>query len=281
MNVSIVIPVYNEALELDACLQAISKQTVMPFEVIVVDNNSTDNTRDIAAAYSFVKLTTEPKQGVVHARTTGFNAARGEIIARIDADTVIPDDWVAYLQTLFGTTKLDAVSGVAEYYNLSGAGFFNRADARLRRYLAKRLEGAMYLWGANMAIRKIAWQQIAHEVCMQNGIHEDYDLGLHLQGHGLAVGFDENLKVGVSSRRIDVGYREFMRYTLASPRTYAYHNAGHQMLWYGVSVAAAVMYLPTHIMYRGYDDRSKRFMLRKLFAERSTPPRIDPTTNVA
>src|SRR5688500_17107775 len=93
LRASVVIPVYNEADSLDLCLSAIAAQTTQPFEVIVVDNNSTDTTAEIAASYPFVRLVYESRQGVVHARNTGFNLAQGDIIARIDADTVIESGW--------------------------------------------------------------------------------------------------------------------------------------------------------------------------------------------
>src|SRR5689334_10679087 len=102
MKTSIVIPVYNEAAQLGACLRAIAQQTVKPLEVIVVDNNSTDGTRAVAEAYDFVTVLEEPRQGVVHARSRGFDAARGDIIARIDADSILPADWLANVETVFG-----------------------------------------------------------------------------------------------------------------------------------------------------------------------------------
>src|SRR5438309_1400799 len=101
MKVSIVIPVYNEGPALGACLDAIARQTSRPFEVIVVDNNSSDDTVPIARHYGFVRLIHEKRQGVVHARTAGFNAARGDIIARIDGDTILPENWVASCKEVF------------------------------------------------------------------------------------------------------------------------------------------------------------------------------------
>jgi len=92
-KISIVIPVYNEESQLAACRDAISQQKESPFEVIVVDNNSTDSTVRVALSFPFVTLIREPRQGVMHARTTGFDAARGDIIGRIDADTILPPDW--------------------------------------------------------------------------------------------------------------------------------------------------------------------------------------------
>jgi len=281
MNISIIIPVYNEASQLDACLRAIALQTVAPLEVIVVDNNSTDNSVAVAESYSFVRLLHESKQGVVHARTRGFNAARGDILGRIDADTIMPDDWVATLKEIFSNKNVDATSGIAGYYNLAAAGIFNAGDLRMRRYLAKYLKNTMYLWGANMAVRKTAWNLICNEVCYKNGIHEDYDIALHLQKHGGVVTFDERLKVAVSSRRIDVGCLEFLRYTMTSSRTYSQHGIAHDWLWRSVTLSAAITYVPGHIMHRGYDAALHRFTLRKLFSPKTTIPRVDPTTNVA
>jgi len=64
MNVSIIIPVYNEASQLDACLSAIAVQGIKPFEVIVIDNNSTDDSLEVAGRYGFVKLLSESRQGL-------------------------------------------------------------------------------------------------------------------------------------------------------------------------------------------------------------------------
>src|SRR5689334_13492261 len=97
LRVSFVIPVYNEAEQIADCLQAIAQQTVAPFEVLVIDNNSNDGTAAVAANFPFVKVLRERRQGVVYARDRGCNAAKGDIIARIDADTIISEDWVETL----------------------------------------------------------------------------------------------------------------------------------------------------------------------------------------
>ncbi|HEX7964030.1 MAG TPA: glycosyltransferase family A protein, partial [Candidatus Saccharimonadales bacterium] len=93
-SVSIVIPAYNEERHLAACLEAIRAQSEPPLEVVVVDNNSTDRTAEIARRYPFVRVVHEERQGIVFARGAGFDAARGDIIARIDADIVLPAGWI-------------------------------------------------------------------------------------------------------------------------------------------------------------------------------------------
>src|SRR5579885_2506952 len=94
LRISLVIPAHNEESHLAACLDAVAAQTVRPFEVIVVDNNSSDATAEVARSYSFVRVVREPRQGLAFARDAGFDAARGELIGRIDADTLLPPNWV-------------------------------------------------------------------------------------------------------------------------------------------------------------------------------------------
>jgi glycosyltransferase involved in cell wall biosynthesis len=275
MKISIVIPVYNEAEQLAACLDAIAAQTVRPFEVIVVDNNSSDGTVAIAESFDFVQLLHESRQGVVHARTTGFNAATGEIIARIDADTMVPPDWLQQVQLVMADDGVDAVSGAAQYYNMSAAKVLSAVDLFFRRRLAVRLKDRVYLWGANMALRRSAWLNVRAQLCNRGGLHEDFDLAIHLQECGYRVMFDERVQAAVSSRRVDSDYLAFMRYVLRSPDTYAQHRIIRRLYMYEVVILCAVCYIPLRIMHRGYDPVRRGFSPRQVF--QSTIPRPDPT----
>ncbi len=281
MKISIVIPVYNEAEQLGACLAAIAGQIVAPYEVIVVDNNSTDNTVAVAGAYDFVSVLYEPRQGVVHARTRGFDAARGDIIARIDADSLLPADWVDSVQAVFADRTVDAVSGVALYYNVVAAPLFNAIDLFFRRRLSWQLRDRVYLWGANMAIRRQAWQRVKPALCHRGGMHEDYDIAIHLQELGGKVTFDERLRASVSSRRIDVGYWDFVRYAMVCPRTYAKHNVKGRKHMYPIVLVCAIGYWPARILHRGYDPLTNKFSWTQLLSAKPMVARVDPTANVA
>lgn len=281
MNISIVIPVYNEAEHLEACLDAIARQTIEPLEVIIVDNNSTDNTAAIARSYDFVTLLSEPNQGVVHARSRGFDAARGDIIARLDADTLLPADWLANARTVFTDPSVDAVSGVALYYNVAAASLFNALDLFFRRRLSWQLKDRVYLWGANMAMRKSAWQKVRPLLCQQGNQHEDYDIAIHLQELGGKVSFDERLRASVSSRRIDTNFFDFMRYVWVSPDTYAQHDIKERRHMYPLVMVCAIGYLPARLLHRGYDPGKERFSWARLLSGRQVASRVDPTANVA
>jgi len=101
LTLSIIIPVYNEQSHLKTCLESIAWQTEPPDEVIVVDNNSLDNSVEIAKEFSFVKVITEKRQGVLWARNKGFNKATSEIIGRIDADSILSENWCENVRKIF------------------------------------------------------------------------------------------------------------------------------------------------------------------------------------
>jgi cellulose synthase/poly-beta-1,6-N-acetylglucosamine synthase-like glycosyltransferase len=252
-------------------------QTVRPLEVIVVDNNSTDETVMIARSFDFVTVLTEVRQGVVHARTTGFDASRGEIIARIDADSLLPADWVARIQKIFADQGISAVSGAPHYYDFAWSKTLDKLDFYFRARLARQLGDTNFLWGANMALRRSAWLETKHELCHQRHIHEDFDLGIHMQARGHKVAYDETLVAGVSTRRIDTNFLDFIRYTLRSPRTYAQHGLSSRRHMYPVVGLCWIGYLPGRVIYRGYDESGK-FSLKRLFA--LSEARVDPTANV-
>src|SRR5436190_15022830 len=118
LTLAIVIPAYNEEDYLSACLDSVNNQSVVPSEVIVVDNNSSDKTAQIAKSYSFVRLVTEEKQGVFWAAQTGFKAAGSDIIGRIDADTILAQDWVEKVLAYMTDSSITAVTGPVNYYDM-------------------------------------------------------------------------------------------------------------------------------------------------------------------
>ena len=110
-EISVVIPAYNEAKYLPKCLESIIKQTFNNYEIIVVDNNSTDNTAWIARSFG-ARVVKEKIQGMIPARERGFREAKAEIIARTDADTVVTKDWLEKIFRTFQTNpEVIALSG--------------------------------------------------------------------------------------------------------------------------------------------------------------------------
>jgi len=121
-TVSFVVPAYNEERLLSFTLQSIEaeiRRANCSAEVIVVDDGSTDSTSQIARTFGTVTLSQE-RSGLVSARQVGFRAARGQLIANIDADTVIPEGWLQSVLCEFERNpSLVCVSGPHVYSDLS------------------------------------------------------------------------------------------------------------------------------------------------------------------
>ena len=135
-SLAIVIPAYNEENHLKVCLESLAAQTVTPDEVIVVDNNSTDRTREIVQDYPFVRLLSEKRQGIVYARNRGFNAVKSRFIGRIDSDTILPSNWVERVRDFYSekTYQKHALTGGGYFYNVR----FSRFNGWVQGQLAYR-----------------------------------------------------------------------------------------------------------------------------------------------
>lgn len=204
MKVSVVIPARNESAYIDQCLRAFSAQTLKPYEVIIVDNNSLDDTAQRARKYKHVQVVNEPVPGIAVARNAGFNHATGDIIARCDVDSLVGPGWVKEISDYFTAhPDVAGITGPAYFYDLPKL-LTPVANLIFLRgyYLMSHLgTGKETLYGSNCALRRNLWQRISDEVCNDNNIHEDVDLGQHLSRIG-KIAFDKALKVGVNSRSL-------------------------------------------------------------------------------
>jgi GT2 family glycosyltransferase len=109
-QVSVVVPAYNAEASLGACLESLARVDYPGYEVIVVDDGSTDRTAKIARTAG-VKLLSQPHQGLSAARNAGLAAARGEIVAFIDADAAADRDWLYHLVETMRRRGAAAASG--------------------------------------------------------------------------------------------------------------------------------------------------------------------------
>ena len=122
-QISFVVPAYNEEKQLPACIAAIRAElarTPCEAELIVVNNASTDGTGALAATMPGIRVVDQPIKGLVAARSAGFTATRGALVANIDADTLLPPGWLARVLAEFGRDpKLVALSGPYDYHDVS------------------------------------------------------------------------------------------------------------------------------------------------------------------
>lgn len=202
LTISVVIPCYNDAAMLERCLDALARQTRPADEIVVVDNGSTDTTADVARAAD-ARVVTESRRGIPQATSAGFDAAVGDVLGRLDADTIPPADWVARAERAFtDDPELDALSGPGRFYG----------GTAVVRWYAERIHMPMYyrfvawilghdvLYGSNLAIRATAWRVLREHVHRERAdVTDDLDLAINLQP-GMGVRFDPMFVVGVSAR---------------------------------------------------------------------------------
>jgi glycosyltransferase involved in cell wall biosynthesis len=279
LRVSLVIPVYNEEAHIGDCLEAIARQTVKPYEVIVVDNNSTDRTAAIARSYPFVRLITERQQGVVFARDCGFNAARGDIIGRTDADARLAKDWVACVQQAFADPTVNAASGIVSYRDVVSPRCFNFSDRMARRYLSWKMSAVheSFLAGVNMAIRRSSWHEVRQYVCHERRLHEDLDLAAHMSAIGQRVVFTTSMQVTFTPRQVATDPHTFLRYAWATPAVGKEHNMASLRYMNQMALAMSCLYVPLYLMHKGYNPVSQRFSLSYAL-QSTTKARVSPVS---
>jgi len=133
MNFCIIIPAHNEEQSIGFTLESLVNQTLLPQEIIIVNDNSTDNTKNIvedwSKKYSFIKLVNStsstlhlPGSKIINAFYKGFEVANKnyDVICKFDADLIFPSNYIETLATHFeNNSKLGMVSGFC-YINKKG-----------------------------------------------------------------------------------------------------------------------------------------------------------------
>ncbi|HUO56054.1 MAG TPA: glycosyltransferase family 2 protein [Candidatus Paceibacterota bacterium] len=164
MKISFIIPAYNEEALIEKCLKAVLRETAQApcdTEIILVNNASTDKTREVAQTFHGVRVIDERRKGITRARQTGYEASSGDLIANIDADTMLPPGWIATVVHEFTRDpNLVALSGPQIYYDLNE---FERSLVRvyyastylLHLTITAFRKGAM-LQGGNFIVRRSA-----------------------------------------------------------------------------------------------------------------------------
>jgi glycosyltransferase involved in cell wall biosynthesis len=219
MRLSFVVPAYNEEAYLPACLESILHQ-IDPgtCEIIVVNNASTDRTREVALRYAGVTVVDEPRKGLTFARQAGFAASTGALIANVDADSRLTPGWVAKVLATFAEAEasaaakleaqrpLAAFSGPLVYYDLTPRQrvlvhvFYMTAwtTYAINRYILR--VGSM-VQGGNFVVNRDALESIGGFNTAISFYGEDTDIARRLNDVG-EVRFTFDLKMSSSARRL-------------------------------------------------------------------------------
>jgi glycosyl transferase family 2 len=201
---SVVVPAYNESAYLPRTLTSLRRQDFPgPVEVIVVDNNSDDDTAAVARRHG-VRVLHEAQPGVCAARQRGSEAATGEILVSTDADTVHPEDWLRRIDATFASKKgVVAVAGPCRYDGARGwTDRYPRLLFGLVGWFFARTRYVGYVSATNLAIRRSAFPGYDQRLT-QGG--DELDLLRRLRPQG-AVVWDARNVVTTSPRRLTQGF---------------------------------------------------------------------------
>lgn len=202
MKISVVIPAKDDAEMLERCLASLSLQRRKADEIIVVDNNSSDATASVAASHG-VRILFEARPGITAAASAGYDAVTGDVIARCDADSVCPRDWLARIERLLKERPdAVAVTGRGRFYDLRPASRMLADLFYMRAYffVAGAAIANTPLFGSNFAMRSDAWREVSASVPRDDReLHDDFDLSYRLAPDAVVI-YDPDLLVGISGR---------------------------------------------------------------------------------
>lgn len=215
LSVSVVVPIRNAARTLPNCLAALERLDPAPFEIILVDNGSTDESLALIRAFAGdraakgVRVLEEPRRGAAAARNTGAWVAAGDVIAFTDADCAPDPSWLRMLTEPFGDSSVLAVAGrvlaapASTALELFSALYtLQSLDKPARHHRWTPWEGGFPT--ANFAVRCDSFKQIGGFDKEVEIYGEDYDLCARL--------YDRNAVIVYTP---DAGVRHHHRTTLS------------------------------------------------------------------
>ena len=196
-HLSVVVPTYNRADTLEACLQAVRASTFQDYELIVVDCGSQDATCDIARRYAdrLIELQGIPSRSA--ARNQGIASAQGEIMVNVDSDVVIQPSALARIAEHFAHhPEVDALTGLLSKEH-PNPNFFSQYKNLYMHYLhdafGRLPQGATlaFVYGSIHAVRRQAIRPYGLVV----RIADDLELGQQLAAEGKRIAFVRDLEV--------------------------------------------------------------------------------------
>jgi glycosyltransferase involved in cell wall biosynthesis len=238
-RVSVVVCAYNAERTMDACLASLAVLNYPDYEVVVVNDGSRDRTLEIAEAYPYCRIISQPNKGLSVARNVGAEAATGEIVAYTDSDCVADPDWLTYL-----VAKMEA-NGLAA---CGGPNFPPPEDSLVPAAVAVAPGGpthvllsdevAEHIAGCNMAFRRDALLGLGGFDPVYRAAGDDVDICWRFQDAGHVIGFSPAAVVWHFRRNTVKAYCNQQRgYGKAEALVYSKHpfrfNLFGQAKWLG------------------------------------------------
>ena len=230
LSISVVVCTRDRADSLRRCLRSLGRLSAAPDEIVVVDNASRDDTRDVVCEFPRVRYEHEARAGLDIARNTGVRASRGDIIAFADDDVEVHPQWAARLRAAFSDPTVMAATGLV-------------LPAELETDAQRLFEAS---WSFNRGYRARTFDRAWFERELPRGIPAD-QIGA---GANMAFRRDVFTRVGGFDERLDVG---------------AAGCSGDSEMWYRILAAGfSCRYEPAAVVFH-HHRRSTEELDRQIF----------------
>ena len=224
-RISVVICAHNAADTLDECLRHACALDYPWLEVIVVDDGSTDATAEIASRHARARLLQIPHSGLATARNEGFRAARGDLIAYLDADAYPSPEWPYYIALALDRPNVGGSGGpnLPPPDDPTGAQVVARSPGGPVHVLTSD-DRAEHVPGCNMAFWKIVLEEVGGFDPVFTAAGDDVDLCWRVLDRGWKIGFHPAALVWHHRRP---GLRTYLRQQQTYGRSEALVEARH------------------------------------------------------
>lgn len=195
MFFSIIIPLYNRPQEIDELLTTLTKQTYTQFEVLVIEDGSTNDAKAIVDKYANtldVKYFFKPNEGQGFSRNYGFERAKGDYFVIFDSDCLIPEDYLEIVRDYLFEHKLDAYGGpdaahqsftpVQKAISYAMTSPFTTGGIRGN----KKHIGQFHPRSFNMGVSREVWEKVGGFILTRLG--EDIEYSIRIHEHGFKIG---------------------------------------------------------------------------------------------
>jgi len=201
-DISVVIPVYNDSILLEKCLKSLKDQSDKGFEIIVVDDCSTDNSYEIAKNYADKAIKNKENKGPAISRNNAIKLAKNQIIAFTDSDCVVDKDWIKNIRknienenVLMGNTKIKKTSYIAD--SIASLGFPGGAMAGFRTMWPVDKDGyTNHISSCNFAMREKVFEKYGYfDESFPFPGGEDPELAIRVHRKGIKIKYCEDVLI--------------------------------------------------------------------------------------
>lgn len=257
--VSVIVPTKDREAELDECLAALFalEYPRNRYEVIVVDDGSTDGTVAVAGRYPCHLVSNDRNWGQSYSRNAGARRASGEILAFLDSDCVAEPGWLRDLVPHFSWSRVAAVGGyVAGYYGRSRLDRYEQVASSLnmgeRLLLATDDPGTFYVPTCNLLVRRTAYGAVGG-IREDLRVGEDVDLCWRLRAQGDYLLYvpqgsvrhkHRNRLAAMVRRRAEYGTSEAMLHVLHPEKRKRFGLTPHPVVTFAALAAALIAHQP-------------------------------------